>query len=400
MSRIDCDQHLFETADMWETHVDPADRDVALRMVTNDDGYVWLMFGDQQIALAEPHYPGAVEGIGEHRQRWLNGLPSELDYTAFAASYSDPRSRLERLNEFGFDAAVLFPNYGITWERPLNENLRATLANMRAWNRWIVEIASEGEGRLHPVAHLSLRDPDWLESELRSLAEGDIRLALIPPALVNGKPLSHPELDRCWAAFVDHGISPVFHVANQPRVFEDAWYGEEMVGGLSPIAVSFTMTGAALALTDLILNGVLERHPDLRVGVMELGARWVPSHLFTMDGSYGFTSRFNGEATPLSLRPSDYFRRQVRVAVFPVEGVQALVDQAGDLFMGCSDYPHTEGTLTAIDDYSSGGMTPENSPGFFGDNVGFLLRENSTQHTFSAPESDWGAQLAAPRANG
>ncbi len=398
MARIDCDQHLFETANMWETHVDPADRDVALRMVKDDDGYVWLMFGDQQITLAEPHYPGAVDGIGEHRQRWLTGLPAELDYENFAASYSDPKDRLHRLNEFGFDAAVLFPNYGITWERPLHDNLRATLANMTAWNRWIVEFASEGEGRLHPVAHLSLRDYNWLTSELRALAEGNIKLALIAPSLVDGKPLSHPELDRAWSAFVDHGISPVFHVANQPRPFDDAWYGEDMVGGLSPIAVSFTMTGAALALTDLILNGVLERHPDLRVGVMELGARWVPSHLFTMDGSYGFTSRFNGEATPLSLKPSEYFRRQVRVAVFPVEGVKALVDQAGDLFMGCSDYPHTEGTLTAIDDYSSGGMTPDIAPGFFGENVGYLLRQSAGPASVPRSGADWGTKLATPRA--
>src|ERR1700689_1559384 len=105
--QIDCDQHLFETADMWETNVNPADRDVALKMVTNDKGYVWLMFGDQQIALAEPHYPGAVDGIGEHRQRWLKGLPAELDYKSFAASYSDPKNRLQVLDTYGFDEAVL-----------------------------------------------------------------------------------------------------------------------------------------------------------------------------------------------------------------------------------------------------------------------------------------------------
>jgi len=401
--QIDCDQHLFETADMWETHVNPADRDVALKMVTNDKGYVWLMFGDQRIALAEPHYPGAVDGIGDHRQRWLKGLPAELDYHAFAATYSDPKARLQILDTYGFDQAVLFPNYGITWERPLYDNLRATLANMTAWNRWIVDIASEGKERLHPVAHLSLRDIDWLESELEALAAGDIRLALISAALVDGKPLSDRSLDRAWSAFVDHGISPVFHVANQPRPFADGWYGEEMEGGLSPVAVCFTMTAASLALTDLILNGVLERHPDLRIGVMELGARWVPPHLFTMDGAYGFTSRFNGENTALTLKPSEYFARQVRVAAFPVEGVDDIIDQAGDIFMGCSDYPHTEGTLTPHEDYlANSRMARDAHPRFFGENVGFLLRE-TTPTTPRTPnkrvENDWGAQLAAPRAS-
>jgi predicted TIM-barrel fold metal-dependent hydrolase len=394
---IDCDQHLFETADMWETYVNPADRDVALKMVTADDGYVWLMFGDQQISLAEPHYPGAVDGIGQHRQRWLQGLPSELNYHEFAASYSDPKARLEQLDANGFESAVLFPNYGITWERPLDDNLRAILANMTAWNRWIVEYATHGGGRLYPVAHLSLRDADWLESELTALSAGNIRLALISTGLVNGKAFSHPDLDRAWSAFVHHGITPVFHVANQPRPFADAWYGEDKMGGLSPVAVSFTMVGAALALTDLILNGVFERHPDLRMGIMELGARWVPAHLFTMDGSYGFTSRFNGEATPLTMKPSDYFRRQVRVAAFAVEGITDAMGQAGDIFMGCSDYPHTEGTLTPMADYQASKLTPEANPNFFGGNVSYLLRESGPMHIEQpqgAFENDWGANLA------
>ena len=47
---------------------------------------------------------------------------------------------------------------------------------------------------------------------------------MIAPALVDGKPLSHPSLDRVWAAFAHHGISPVFHVADQPKVFDEAWY--------------------------------------------------------------------------------------------------------------------------------------------------------------------------------
>ncbi len=49
-------------------------------------------------------------------------------------------------------------------------------------------------------------------------------------------------------------------------------------------------------------------------------------------------------------------------------------EQAGDIFMACSDYPHTEGTDTALDDYAAGGMTPESQPGLFSENINFLLR--------------------------
>ena len=375
---IDSDTHLFEPSGMWREYVDPADRDVALHMATDELGYTWLMFGDRRLSLGGPHRPGDVDGIGEFRQRLVEGLPAEFDLEEFTASYSDPAARLAQLDRAGFDASIMFPNYGISWERPLEHDLRATLANMTAWNRWIVEVAAKGGGRLHPVAHLSLRDLDWLEAQLGTLADGGIRLGLIPPSLVNGRRLSDPGLDRAWAAFVDHGITPVFHVANQPRPFDEAWYGEDMEGGISPLSVVFIWTGAALALADLILNGVLERHPDLRMGIMELSATWVPQHLQMMDGGYRHTARFNGESTGLTMMPSEYFRRQVRVAAFSYELPKRLIAHSGDIFMACSDYPHTEGTLSAIDDYAASGLVPEEATaGFFGGNAAFLLREPS-----------------------
>ena len=371
---IDCDSHLFEPTGLWEEYCDPADRDVALRMVPDELGYVWLLAGDRRVWLAEPHQPRQPSTIGDYRQRQKQGLPSALDYESFAAPYSEPASILKHLDATSVDEAVLFPNYGIIWERHLEDDLRATFANMRAWNRWIATVAAEGLGRLHPVGHVNLRDQDWLLAELASLSSAGIRLALIPPALVDGRSLSDPSLDWAWSAFVDMGITPVFHVANQPRPFADAWYGEEILAGVSPLSAIFIWTGVALALTDLIINGALERHPDLRLGVMELSAMWVPLHLMMLDGGFAFASSFNGESVPLSLRPSDYFRRQVRVAAFSYESPAHLTERAGDIFMACSDYPHTEGTDDPLGDYRSSGVTPDSHPGLFADNINFLLR--------------------------
>jgi len=109
---------------------------------------------------------------------------------------------------------------------------------------------------------------------------------------------------------------------------------------------------------------------------MELSATWVPLHLQLMDGGYRHTARFNGESAALSLMPSDYFRRQVRVAAFSYEQPRRLIKHAGDIFMACSDYPHTEGTQTAIVDYAASGIEPEESTArFFGGNAAYLLRE-------------------------
>jgi predicted TIM-barrel fold metal-dependent hydrolase len=375
MTLIDCDTHLFEPGDVWARYADPADRHRALRMEDDDLGYTWLMWGDRRITMAEPHQPGQVRSIGDYRQRWLRGEPSTLNYPEFSAPYSDPGAILDHFDQVGFDAGVLFPNYGITWERPLYDDLPATLANMTAWNRWIVDVARQGKGRLHPVGHVSLRDGEWLERQLAALSAGGIRLALMAPALVDGRRLSDPSLDRVWSAFVDHGISPVFHVANQPRPFDEAWYGDDVVSGISPLTSIFLWTAAALALTDLIINGVFERHPDLRMGVMELSAIWVPLHLQMMDGGLQFVETFNGESpAKLSIRPSEYFRRQVRVAAFSYERPPRLIGRSGDIFMACSDYPHTEGTANPLADYQAVDTRPDEHPDFFGANAEFLLR--------------------------
>ena len=168
---IDCDSHLFEPTDLWARYADPADRDVAMRIDGDDLGYSWLMCGDRKLTLAEPHIPKQVDGIGEYRQRMLQGLPSTFDYPSFAAPYSDVDTIVSHLDTVGYDAAVLFPNYGIVFERPLADDLRATLVNMAAWNRWVCDVSNAGRGRLHPVGHVTLRDLDWLEGQLATLSK-------------------------------------------------------------------------------------------------------------------------------------------------------------------------------------------------------------------------------------
>lgn len=382
MAIIDSDQHLYESRTLWREHIDPAMRDEALRIEDDTTGTPRLRWRDLDLGIAEIQVPGRPDQVGERHRRARAGLPSLEPYDALLPrDYWEPSARLAKLSELGVDEGVLFPNYGLLWERTLHRSLPALLANMAAWNRWCATVAQEGRGRLHPVAHLSLRDGDWLEAQLRNLSRAGVRLAMIAPALVNGRPLSHRTHDRLWAAFCDAGIAPIFHVAEQPRVFADAWYTDDHDAFVPVVGTVFLHIPAALACTDLILNGTLERFPDLRIGIVELSAIWVPMYLMMLDGATAFTRQINGgdARTPLPLTPSDYFRRQVRVSSFAYEEPSHIQKQLGgtDLLMCCSDYPHSEGTATPITDYAAGGLDAHAgaSPGLFGDNIAFLLRK-------------------------
>lgn len=378
---IDCDQHLYEYRGLWEEHIDPGMRSEAIRFTDDAQGHVRVTWRGRVLTVADVQTPGETDAIGERRRREREGLAPLARYDeALPRDYWDPRTRAERLASLGVDEAVLFPNFGLVWERALSSDLAALRANMTAWNRWCETVAADGGGRLHPVAHLTLRDPQWLEQELARLARAGVRAAMIAPAQVNGRPLSHPDLERVWASFVHHGVSPCFHVADQPKVFDDAWYADRSELGVFAIDTVLLYVPAALACTDLILNGVFERHPDLRLGIVELSAVWVPLFLMMLDGGSDFVRRLDGRPSPLALRPSDYFRRQVRVASFAYELPRNLARQLGgaDLLMCCSDYPHSEGTAHPLEDYAAGrlGLRPADAPGLFHDNAAFLLRKD------------------------
>jgi hypothetical protein len=176
------------------------------------------------------------------------------------------------------------------------------------------------------VAHLTLRDLDWLEAQL----ERDGVLPRHDRAGAGGREAAlAPGPGSRLAAFVQHGVSPVFHVADQPRVFDDAWYTDPRDGGIFALDSVFLYVPAALATTDLILNGVLERHPGLRLGIVELSAVWVPMYLMMLEGGSQFVAHRSGRERALALRPSDYFRRQVRVSCFAYELPARIAKQLG-----------------------------------------------------------------------
>lgn len=372
---IDADSHLYEARDLWVRHSAPRDRDLALRIVDDDLGYSWLTFRDRRIEVLGIHDPGDVSQSGAFRTRLRDGLPPEAPYDSMPAEFRDPDARLAKLDALGIEETVLFPNCGIMWEAALSDDLAATTVNMAAWNRWAVTVAQEGGGRLHPVAQVTLRDLDWLDDQLRLLADGGVRLAMLAPALVDGRRLSHPDHERAWSAFEAHGIAPVFHIGQYELPFDDAW-NEGDPDWSNPVLSSVFMWNApALALADLAVRGVLARHPGLRIGVVELMSAWVPMFLVMLDGGFEFHARFNGEPlVQMDLRPSEYVRRQVRVASFAFEQPRRLIEQAGDMFMFGSDYPHPEGLAHPLADFTSAsGLAPGDAPALYATNAAWLL---------------------------
>ncbi len=94
-----------------------------------------------------------------------------------------------------------------------------------------------------------------------------------------------------------------------------------------------------LAVISMIGGGVLERHPNLRVVFLEGNCGWVPFLLWRLDEHYEVT--FRREPT-LTMKPSEYFRRQGFVSVEADEDfVKQVIDSmSDDTIVFSTDWPH------------------------------------------------------------
>jgi predicted TIM-barrel fold metal-dependent hydrolase len=156
-----------------------------------------------------------------------------------------------------------------------------------------------------------------------------------------------------WSQAVEANIPVLFHVGTADYVLpkshsinglpaiQDFHGGEENFRSISYMAIS---QGPMRALSLLILDGVLERFPSLMIGVIELGSVWVPGFMRQLDAAFEAFGRHEKRLQDLSLRPSEYIERQVRVTPYPTEPTDWVIEQAStDIFMFSSDYPHVEG---------------------------------------------------------
>ncbi len=93
-----------------------------MRIVDDDLGYAWLhLAGPPPRASPTCSIPGETAVLGDQRRRRREDLPASYDYDeALPADYWEPAARVEHLDAMGLDDAVLFPNFGLLWERRLS----------------------------------------------------------------------------------------------------------------------------------------------------------------------------------------------------------------------------------------------------------------------------------------
>jgi predicted TIM-barrel fold metal-dependent hydrolase len=266
----------------------------------------------------------------------------------------DAHERAAALDDLGFRKQLVFSTFSAT-QYLHHEDLNLRYGGIRAHNRAMAAFCSQDE-RLLAVGQLSLADPERCVQELREGVRLGCKAFWMPGQPVGDKSPGHPDFDRVWQALCDLDVPFMLHVGpnssakiaayennGQPRPKDIT--GAEGGENLRVRDFMLLSIGPQQFLTALVFDGVLQRFPKLRGGVIELGAGWVPQFLRTLDLSQRIFKKTDPSVAALALKASEYIRRAVKFTPFPGEDVGRLIRDAGpDLFLFSSDYPHPEGT--------------------------------------------------------
>ena len=336
---IDADGHILEPPDLWERYLEPQYRERAIRIKTDERGLEYLELDGKKSKLSAHGTLGFLGGMGKTAQETI---PSpERTYVRGAPFGSmDVKERLQLLDREGIEQAILYPTLGILWEAEV-EDPEISSAYCRAYNRWILEFCADSNGRLLPVAHLSLGDVGEAVRELaRTVTAGAVG-AFVAPFTITKKPHGHPDHDPLWAKAQELDIPIAIHptlepVAASPHLrftgmgHKTGWYYNVFAG-----------VGTQMAFTTFFQYGVFERFPQLRVVVLESGAGWVGFWIDRMDAFYKVPV---GASVKLQELPSTYLRRQCWISADPDErALTRIVDYIGaDRLMWATDFPHPD----------------------------------------------------------
>ncbi len=285
-------------------------------------------------------------GMGSAGRAYVPGQIHRSDRMAETGLYApeqrsvrrlaDPDLRLLDQDRDGVQAEVL---YGILGASLRIGDPEAAAEMMRIYNEWLAGFCATHPERYAGLACIPSHDMDGAVSEIERVAARGVVRGIEVAIHWDMEPLYHPRWNPLWARAEETGLPVHFHtVGTRPPDME----------GLPPLQqrqafavhISGFQMGMARTLMEVILGGVLEAHPGLRLVFGESGIGWIPYVLEHMDLEWEEQFR----DLTLTMKPSRYWRRQC-YATYQSDPVGIrLLDLLGEEnVMWGSDFPHPDG---------------------------------------------------------
>lgn len=349
---LDADSHEYTPVNLWEEQFGSVVRDLVSAFEHSKMPIRTHVAADDTEITAESvwrtkfaHAPGAFD---------LDRRLEVMDATGVRRQMMFPGSIGLYAASFYFRADT-YPDMfaGITGDRK-----GYAIALIRAYNEWCIRVARRSD-RIRAVGIALAPTVETLHAEVRRLVDRGVRAVWMPSAaLPGGVSPAHPDLDPVWDVLAGAGAPVLAHLGadvdflkttgwRDAPAFQGWKAGEEFQ--MDPWTLSTLHLPVQNFLATMIMGGVFERHPTLRFGAHEVLAQWAGPLAQNLDFWHRHSRKFSLDNTdgelPITMRPSDYLRRNVRLSVFDIEPVDVYIEQFAmpELYCYSSDYPHPEG---------------------------------------------------------
>src|SRR5215813_3556780 len=343
---VDCDTHITEAPDLFTSRAPARLRD-KVPMVRRVNGVDRWYVGDRDF--------GSLGGkvMPTDNNKLLGRLAFPTLDEGNKSAY-DTRHRLQAMDDMGVYAQICYHNSGVTQAGSLmslgDNELAVTI--IKTYNDAAAERQKESGQRLFTLAHLPLWDKAEMEAEARRCLDMGLKGFVLPDTPERLKIPSYvhdywtPLLQMCS----DTGTPINFHlnIAIDPNSL--CWEGFAFEQTLSVVATMFSI-GNAATLGNWMVSGRLDRHPKLKIGLIESGMGWVPFAIEALE--HQFDEMLPSKSKVLKRRPWEYFRDHFWVTYwFEKVAPLKLLDVLGvDKVLFETDFPHPTSLYPGVQDH-------------------------------------------------
>lgn len=324
---VSADSHVVEPRDLFVERASSKFKDRVPRIVSDIDCDYLEIEGLERRPIG---IEGAMINSKKNREVVTN---FDHRYEENRPGATDAVRRLDDQLSDNVEAEVVYPWIGLLAAKIADIGLKAE--TFRIYNDWLAEeFVATAPDRIVGAALLPLGgDIELAIAEAERTAAMGLRTFQLP-AVVPGHPYEDPYFEPLWSALEDIGAPVSFHSGSGEDAFDYPFVSAAVT---LPIKMKLHQV-----LSQIVFGGIADRHPDLRIVLVESGLGWIASAVTYMD--HWWSDHRAWLDPELSLPPSEYVHRQVW-ATFEDDraGILTMPMLNVDHVMWGNDYPHTEG---------------------------------------------------------
>lgn len=331
---ISADSHIVEAHDTYTGYIDARYRDRAPHIASDANGNdIYVLPGmTDQIPL------GLVAAAGVPSQE-LAKRRAGVKFDDLHRSGHDSSFRIADQERDGIAGEILYASVGMVLCNHADFDYKD--ACFKAYNRWLEAYCAGAPDRLFGLAQTAMVSVESAIEDVRR-AKSMGMVGMMMPGNPQLEDYDHPMYDALWECAADLQMPICFHILTSKgsdvnTVFNNA-RGNKINGFMNIIRGVQDIIGL------MVLGGVFERHPNLKMVCAEGDAGWLPHYMYRMDHAYDRHGYHLGMRS-LSRPPSDYIRENVYFTFQDDWVAFKSTDQLNpQRLLWANDFPHSDAT--------------------------------------------------------